>query len=109
MSSILSTFGQVNFPYFYSPIRAHIKGKQTARHAITTTEEDVLVVCSVSFTTTISMRTKTAEYEYYSRKAMRCKASRKKGMRCVENVVVYVLEDAHRGRGQRREQKKCRD
>ena len=109
MSSILSTFGQVNFPYFYSPIRAHIKGKETARDTITTTEEDVLVICSVSFTTTISMRTKTAEYEYYSRKAMRCKASRKKGMRCVENVVVYVLEDAHRGRGQRREQKKCRD
>ena len=71
MSSILSTFGQVNFPYFYSPIRAHIKGKETARDTITTTEEDVLVVCSVCFTTTISVRTKTAEFEYYSRKAMR--------------------------------------
>lgn len=103
MSSILSTFGLFNFPYFYSPFRAHIKGKQTARHTITITEEDVLVVRGVSFATTISMRTKTAEYEYYSRKTMRCKESRKKGMRCVENDVVYVLVDAHRGRGQRRE------
>ena len=102
MSSILSTFGQVNFPYFYSPIRAHIKGKQTARHAITTTEENVLVVHGVPFTTITVTRTKTAEYEYYSRKTMRCKESRKKGMRCVENVVVYV-EDAHQERGQRRE------
>ena len=108
MSSILSTFDCQISPTF-TPLSERIKGKETARHAITTTEEDVLVVCSVSFTTTISMRTKTAEYEYYSRKAMRCKESRKKGIKCVENVVVYVLEDAHRGRGQRREQKKCRD
>ena len=64
MSSILSTFGQVNFPYFYSPIRAHIKGKETARDTITTTEEDVLVVHGVRLNVVTAFRKTTTEYEY---------------------------------------------